>query len=90
MHELLQNNLLARALDFEPWRKRSGEFHDAVIEERRPHFNGVRHTHAVDLHQDVVRKVVFLIEPKVRRQIVSGLRQFIENAVERAGARTDQ
>ena len=43
-----------------------------MVEEGRPDLNGVGHAHAVRFHQDVVRKVVLLIELKERRDPVSG------------------
>ena len=52
------------------WGERGGEFHDAMIEERRAHFDGVRHAHAVDFGEDVAGKIIFLIEPEKRREWV--------------------
>ena len=37
-----------------------------MVKERRPDLDGVGHAHAVRFHQDVVRKVVLLIELKER------------------------
>ena len=52
-------------------RQRGGELHDAVIQKWRPHFDRMRHAHAVHLHQNVVRQIVALIEPKIGRQVVA-------------------
>src|SRR5271170_4088092 len=42
-----------------------------MVKERRPDLDGVGHAHAVRFHQDVVRKVVLLIELKERPDPVS-------------------
>ena len=54
----------------EPWifklgGKRVREFHDPMIEKRRPHFDRMRHAGAIHFGQDIVRQKVFLIEPEV-------------------------
>lgn len=63
-HQIPQNHLLPGALNFKTCRKRSGEFHDPVIEKRRPDLNRVRHAGVVDLSQNIVGKKIFLIEPQ--------------------------
>ena len=55
LHQFLQNQLLPRAANLERSRQRGGEFHDAMIEKWRPHFERMRHAHAVHLRQNVVR-----------------------------------
>ncbi len=57
---------MARAVDFKGRGQRGGEFHDAMIEKRRPHFDGVRHAHAVDFGENIVGQKIFLIEPEDR------------------------
>ena len=57
----------------EPWicrsaGQRSREFHDAVIEKRRAHFDGVGHADAVHFGENIVGKEIFLIEPQISRQ----------------------
>ena len=66
--------------------KRRRELDDAVIEERRSHFDRVRHAHAIGLHQDVVGQVVLLIEPQIRTQIAREHEPLAtrENGIERA------
>ena len=66
-HQVLQDHFLARSVNFQRRGQPSGEFHDAVIEKRRPHFNGMRHADAVHFGEDVVGKEILLIEPQVRR-----------------------
>ena len=67
-------------------RERGGEFHDPMIEKRRPHFHRVRHAGVIHLGQDIVRKKVFLIEPEISLQIVAG-RQFVQHGIERGRQR---
>ena len=66
------------------------ELHDAMIEERRTNLNGMSHTHAVALHQDVVGQIILLIEPQKLRQSIPSLWQlvdFIQKTVKRDGKR---
>jgi hypothetical protein len=65
-------------------------FDNAVIEKCGADFDRVRHAHAIAFHQDVVGKIIFLVEPKVRCQIVRSLGQFVdfrEGFVEGVGQR---
>ena len=43
-------------------RKRCRERHDFMVEQRHSRFDRVRHAHAVDLRQDVLRQVCVEIE----------------------------
>ena len=86
-HQFLEKNLLPRTLDLQRRGNCRGEFNDAVIEERRPHFERVCHAHAIRLVQNIVGKKISLIEPQKRRQIIAFSRtipQFMKNAVESA------
>ncbi len=46
-----------------------GELHDPMIEKRRPHLDGMRHADAVDFGEDIVRKIILLIEPEIGTQV---------------------
>ena len=65
------------AADFQPGREFRRKFHDTVIKKWRTHFHRMRHAHAVALHQNVVRQIVFLVEPQKRSKRVRGSRQMI-------------
>ncbi len=87
-HQFFENEFLARALDFQGRGQRGGEFHDAMIEERRADFDGVRHAHAVNLGEDVAGKIIFLIEPEEGREWVWRCEfsaQLAEDSVQRIG-----
>ena len=77
----------ALAADLQMVRQRSGEFHDAVVQERRPDFDGVRHAHAVHLGQDVVGKILALVEPQVGIQAVAFRGKVPQHSGQRAGQR---
>ena len=66
--------------------QRGREFHDAMIEERRPHFQRMRHAHAIRLVQNIVGKKVSLIEPQIGREIIVPrpklIAQFAEDTVQ--------
>ncbi len=70
-HQFFQKNLLPRTTNLQRRGQRGSEFNDPVIEERRPHFQRMRHAHAVCLVQNIVGKKVSLIEPQIGRQIVA-------------------
>ena len=70
-HHFLEEIFLARTADFKVYRQLGCKLHDAVIDERRPDLDGMGHAYAVRFHQDVVRKVVLLVELKERRDPVS-------------------
>ena len=53
-HEFPQHDLLRLAADFQLIRQRSREFHNPMVEERRPDLDRVRHAHAVHFGQDIV------------------------------------
>src|SRR5271168_1673739 len=63
-----------------------------MVKERRPDLDGVGHAHAVRFHQDVVRKIVLLIELKERRDPVSwkACSQTSEDIRKRPGRRNSQ
>ena len=63
-HQLAKNELQLRASYFEIVRKASGIFDDTVVEKRRAHFQRMGHAHAIRLVEDVVGKVVLLIDKK--------------------------
>ena len=68
-HQVPQDHLLARALDLHARRERACEFHDPMIEKRRPHFDRMRHAGVIHLGQDIIRQKVFLIEPEIVLQM---------------------
>src|ERR1700688_3887505 len=56
-----------------------------MVEKRRPHFQRMRHAHAVCFIQNIVGKKEFLIEPQIRLQMVAAnepIAEAAENAVE--------
>ncbi len=83
-HQFAQHDFLGPPADLQVVRQRRREFHDAVIQEGRPDFNGVRHAHAVYLRQDVVGQIPLLIEPQVRVQAVARGRKFAQQTRERS------
>lgn len=74
VHQLLEQKLLVFSSDFQMSRELSRKFHDPVVQKGRPHFDRMRHTHAVAFGQDVVGEKISLIEPEIRCQIVIGRR----------------
>ena len=82
-HQVSQDHLLPATLDLQARRQRASEFHDPMIEKRRPHFHRMSHAGAVDLRQDIVRQEVFLSEPEIGRQIVARASQFLQDGIER-------
>ena len=74
LHQLLQQEFLALASDFEMSRKLCRKFHDTMVQEGRPYFDRMRHTHAIAFGKNVVGEKVSLIEPEIRCQIVIGRR----------------
>ena len=54
-----------------------------MIQERRPHLNGMRHAGVVHFRQDIIRKKVFLVEPKISRQGIARVSQLFQNGIER-------
>ena len=75
--QFTEYELLLCTSDFQPGRELRGKFHDSVVEKWRAHFHGVRHTHAVALHQNIVRQIVLLVEPEQGSKKVCGPRQLI-------------
>ena len=75
--QFTQNKFLLRSTNLQVRGQLCGELHDAMIEERRAHFDGMSHAHAVAFHQNVVGQIIFLIEPQEVRQSVAGFRQFV-------------
>ena len=78
IHQFLEYEFLPGTADLEGSRQLGGKLNKAVIEKRRPHLDGVGHTHAVALRQNVIGEKIFLIEPKIRRQIIRRGRQSIK------------
>ena len=76
LHQLAQNELERTAPDLEIFRQRGGEFHDPVIQKRRPHLQRVGHAHAVAFIQDIVRQVTQLVDPEKPVQIAVRLARF--------------
>ncbi len=72
LHQFLQEKLLARAANFERVGQGGGKFKDAMVKERRPHFDGMGHAHAIRLHQNVIGQIVILIEREIRVESVAG------------------
>src|ERR1700730_10733748 len=64
-HEFLKNQFLTRSANLERLRERGGEFHNSVVQKWRAYFDRMSHTHAVHLCQDIVWKIIFLIEPEI-------------------------
>src|SRR2546430_7586150 len=60
--ERFQQNLQASASDLEVLWQASGEFHNAVIEERGPYFQGMGHAHPIAFVENVIAQVKMLIE----------------------------
>jgi len=88
--QFTQDEFLLRATNLQMRGQLCREFHDAMIEERRAHFDGMSHAHAVAFHQDVVGQIIFLIEPQKVRQSVAGFWQlvyFIQEMVKSSGKR---
>ena len=52
-------------------RQPRGELDDAMVQERRPHFERMRHAHAVALVEDVVWQIVALVEPEIAIEVSS-------------------
>ena len=78
LHQLAQDEFQSRAADLQILRQPRREFHDAVIQKRRTHFERMRHAHAVALVEDVVGQIVELIQPQEAVQIadvIAGQRQ---------------
>ncbi len=75
--QFTQDEFLLRSTNLQVRGQLCGELHDAMIEERRAHFDGMSHAHAVAFHQNVVGQIIFLIEPQEVRQSVAGFRQFV-------------
>ena len=73
-HQLLEQELGVEAAHLVFLRERGGEFDDAVIQERRPHLERVRHAHAIALIQDVVGQIVMLIDEQVPVQVTDARR----------------
>lgn len=76
-HQFFQNYLLLPAANLQEGGKLGGKLDDAMIQKWRPHFDGMGHAHAVAFRQNVVREVVFLVQPEVRRKIIGSCRQSI-------------
>src|SRR3979411_1855559 len=57
-HELGPNEFLLRASNLESRRQRGSKFHDAMIEKRRAHLQGMGHAHAVAFGKDVVSQII--------------------------------
>jgi len=76
--QFAQDKLLLRSANLQVRWQLCRELHDAMIEERRPHFDRMSHAHAVAFHQNVVGQVVILIEPQKVRQIVAAFRQIVD------------
>ena len=72
LHQLLQQELLVLAPDFQMSGQSRRKFHNTMVKERWPHFDRMCHAHAVALGENVVGEKVLLIEPEERRQIVIG------------------
>src|ERR1700738_4652054 len=67
-HELAQNEFLLRASNLESGRQGRSKFHDAGIEKRRKHLQGMAHAHAVAFGKNIVSKIIFLTQPQESRQ----------------------
>ena len=91
--QFTQDEFLLRATNLQMRGQLCREFHDAMIEERRTHFDGMSHAHAVAFHQNVVGQIIFLIEPQKVRESVAGFWQlvyFIQEMVKSSGKRPAQ
>src|SRR6202034_1213398 len=66
LHQFLQQQFLARTAHFQRVRQGGGKLDDAMVEKWRPHLDGMGHTHAIRLHQDVIGQIVILIEREIR------------------------
>ena len=58
-------NFCCDPADLQPLRQRCRELHNPVIQERRTHFQRMRHAHPVRLVQNIVRQVVVLIHRQI-------------------------
>ncbi len=67
-HQTLQDDLLPRSIDLQPLGQTRREFHNPVIEQRRPHFERMRHAHTIHLAEQIVLQVVVLIEQQITVQ----------------------
>jgi len=68
LHGSTEDDLLCAAIQLQTLGEPGGEFHDPMVEQRRTDFEGVRHTHPVDLVKQVVLQVELLIEQKITVQ----------------------
>ena len=62
--QFTQNKFLLRSTNLQVCGQLCGELHDAMIEKRWTHFDGMSHAHAVAFHQNVVGQIIILIEPQ--------------------------
>ena len=69
LHEFPQDEFQTPAADFHVLGQRRRELDDAVIEERRAHFERMRHAHAVAFIQNIVGQVAELVQPQEPVQI---------------------
>src|SRR5882762_11869383 len=86
--QFTQNKFLLRPTNLQVRGQLCGELHDAMIEKRWTHFDGMSHAHAVAFHQNVIGQIIILIEPQKVSQSVASFRQsvyFIQEAVKRSG-----
>ncbi len=75
--QFAQNKFLLRSANLQVRGQLCRELHDAMIEERRAHFDGMSHAHAVAFHQNVIGQIIFLIKPQKVRQSIAGSRQLV-------------
>jgi hypothetical protein len=82
-HQISQHYLLPGTLNFQIGGKSVRELHDPMIEKWRAHLDRMSHAGAIDLSQNIVREIVFLIESQKPLQIGARAGQFVENGVKR-------
>ncbi len=82
-HQILQDQFLIASRRFSSWRGGLQRIRRCDDPERRAHFDGMCHAHAVAFCQDVVGKIVLLIQPKEGSQVVTICGQFAHFPQER-------
>ena len=79
-HQLLQDYFLLRAANLQGSGELGGKLDNAVIQKWRSHFDRMRHAHAVALRQNVIRQIISLVQPEIRRKVIAGSRKSIDFA----------
>src|SRR5260370_22743689 len=68
-HQISQNDFLPPSPNFKFIRQRSCKLDNSVIQEGWPNFEGLSHAHPIHLLEQIIRKIVLLIEGKIPAQM---------------------